>query len=566
MGVCKMDRIEHLRMDTHQLLHIKNLSVSATKGSEVVKSVGISIDKGEFVGILGESGSGKSVTCLSVGKLLAPTLKIIGGQIEFNSEKFGPLDLLTTDDKTIRAIRGKEISYIFQEPMTALNPVRTCGSQLLENVLLEGKLNKNEAKGKCISLLKEVEIADCDRAFKSYPHQLSGGQRQRVMIAMALAQNPSLLIADEPTTALDNIVQHEVLELIRRISAKNNMAVAMVSHNLNVLQKFCSKLVVMQKGKVVETGTVDQILNHAQHPYTKALVKCSPAGAKDGYFLPTLGDFLSSEKEIAEELNKPLIPLPTLSLGKLILNISHLEKTYRITSLTGKTEKKQALRGVDLELMQGESVGIVGSSGCGKSTLARMVVKLESIDQGEITIQGESVSCIKNLPNLVQMVFQDPYSSLNPRKKIADILTVPMKVNNIGKSSKERLEMAAELLEKTGLSRNDLQKYPGQFSGGQRQRICIARALASKPKILICDEAVSALDVSVQAQVLNLLKQLQINLGLSLLFITHDMQAARYLCQRIMVIENGTEVETQTTKDLFAHPKSAYTQKLIALS
>ncbi len=561
-----MDRIEHLRMDTHQLLHIKNLSVSVTNGSEVVKSVGISIDKGEFVGILGESGSGKSVTCLSVGKLLAPSLKITGGQIEFNSEKFGPIDLLTTDDKTIRAIRGKEISYIFQEPMTALNPVRTCGSQLLENVLLEGKLNKNEAKAKCISLLKEVEIADCDRAFKSYPHQLSGGQRQRVMIAMALAQNPSLLIADEPTTALDNIVQHEVLELIRRISAKNNMAVAMVSHNLNVLQKFCTKLVVMQKGKVVETGTVDQILNHAQHPYTKALVKCSPAGAKDGYFLPTLGDFLSSEKEIAEELNKPLIPLPTLSLGKLILNISHLEKTYRITSLTGKTEKKQALRGVDLELMQGESVGIVGSSGCGKSTLARMVVKLESIDQGEITIQGESVSGIKNLPNLVQMVFQDPYSSLNPRKKIADILTVPMKVNNIGKSSKERLEMAAELLEKTGLSRNDLQKYPGQFSGGQRQRICIARALASKPKILICDEAVSALDVSVQAQVLNLLKQLQINLGLSLLFITHDMQAARYLCQRIMVIENGTEVETQTTKDLFAHPKSAYTQKLIALS
>ncbi len=520
------------------MLQISNLSISFGP-RPVVKNVSLSIAAGQTLGLVGESGSGKSMTSFAVMGLL-PKGATAQGEILFNGK-----NLLSLSEKERCDLRRKNISMIFQEPMTALNPSLRCGEQVCEILQLHKGFDKQQAKERTLQLFTEVMIPRPEESFKKYPHQLSGGQLQRVMIAMAIACEPQLLIADEPTTALDVTVQREVLQLLQALQKRYGMAMLFVSHDLDVVSAICENIAVMQHGVVVEQGSAKDILHNPQHPYTKQLIKARKREIND--FCTQIGE---REK---------------------LLSVTNLSTTFVTKkNLFGKPlQTFTAVNNISLDLYKGETLGLVGESGCGKTTLGRSIMQLATAQQGEIFLNGEQINhaqgeTLKAFRRKVQLVFQDPYSSLNPRLRIGEAIVEPMLVHGICASKSEAVNEANKLLQKVGLDETYFSRFPHELSGGQRQRIVIARALAVHPQVLICDESVSALDVSIQAQVLQLLADLKKELGLSYIFISHDLGVVRQISDRVMVMRGGNLVEVNDTEQLFEHPQNEYTKKLIA--
>jgi peptide/nickel transport system ATP-binding protein len=517
------------------------------KGQALVKRISFEIKRGEILGLVGESGSGKSLTCLSVLSLLPENLST-EGKIVFTDSNDKSFELLNMDSKMRSEFALKKIAYIFQEPLTALNPVQTCGKQLLENIELcesNDKSNLEQAK----ALLLQVELKDTDKILNAYPFQLSGGQRQRVMIAMALAGNPDLIIADEPTTALDVIIQDDILSLLRKLCKENERSVLLVSHDLDAVQQFADRIAVMYKGEIVEIGESEKIINHPEHIYTKALLACKPKVEHLGYHLQTLADF--NDEKVAVPIAFP----KEIASEHRIASLSHVGKVFLNE---GKTF--HALKDISFELLKGRSTGLIGESGSGKSTISKLMVQLESNSSGSLNFDFENG---KPLSSNVQMIFQDPFAALNPSLTVKNMLLEVIRKHQ-GLSKKDSLKEAEELMHKVGLSKDDLLKYPNQFSGGQRQRLCIARALAVKPKLLICDESTSALDLSVQAQILNLLKTIQLSEQLSILMVTHSMAVAAWFCSYLIVLKDGSIVEQGETVNLIKTPIHPYTKAMVA--
>ncbi|NUM31794.1 MAG: ABC transporter ATP-binding protein [Bacteroidetes bacterium] len=522
----------------------------------LVKDVSFDVDEGKITGIVGESGSGKSVTCMGITKLLPKTVKI-NGNVLFTKNDGKTIDLLHCNENELTKLRGKEISYVFQEPMTALNPVYTCGFQVCEAILAHQKINKNELKSKVLNLFGEVKLPDTERIFNSYPHQISGGQRQRVMIAMALANNPRLLIADEPTTALDASVQKSIIDLMVEMVKKRGMSMIFISHDLNCLKSVANHIIVMYKGQIVETGDKNKIFENPSHPYTKALMKTRPDYKNAGYILPTISDLIG-QNENGEFFEKKfeVIKRNKNLIGNKILDVNNITKSYFKNSFFAKNKNSQAvIKGISFSAYSNSTIGIVGESGCGKSTLAKILTNLEKETSGDF----KNLSTDKSK---IQMVFQDPYSSLNPTITAGEAISEPMIVNKIN-SKKNTKQETLKLLELTGLTADFYYKYPHQMSGGQRQRVCIARALSTKPSILILDEAVSALDVSVQSQILNLLKDLQSKLSLTYLFISHDLNIVGYMADEIIILKNGKIEEQGKLPEILNNPQTEYTKFLI---
>lgn len=544
--------------------------------TQVLHSVDLHLKKGELLALVGESGSGKSVTSLTAMQLI-PNLasSLDNGEVWYYKEG-EKIALHHLSEQQMQTFRSKEIAMIFQEPMTALNPAITCGMQVLEVVNQHLKLSKTDAKRRCLELFESVELPKPDRIYSSYPHQLSGGQKQRVMIAMALSCNPKVLIADEPTTALDVTVQKEVLDLIKRLQQKHEMACLFISHDLELVREVADNIAVMQKGFIVENKGAEELFRNPQHPYTKALLACRPNLNTNLKSLATVNDFLENPsfnlttfyKENTLQLEEVQAYRDLLYNTPPILEIKDLSKIYSTNNFFGKSTSIRALDAISLSLYKGESLGIVGESGCGKSTLSKCIVQLEKQTAGEILLSTVSIQELLRQDSLsyrksVQMIFQDPASALNPKMKIGAILCEVMKVHGIGNSTSERQQKVEELLCKVGLLAEHFNRYPHEFSGGQKQRIGIARALALESKIIICDESVSALDVSVQAQVLNLLNELKDSFGLTYIFISHDLSVVKHFCDRIIVLNNGEIEEEGFPEDLFENPQSDYTRKLI---
>ena len=532
--------------------------------------------QGEMLALVGESGSGKSVTSLSSMQLIPQMAKQIdSGEIWYDKDG-EQIALHSLSEKEMQSFRTKEIAMIFQEPMTALNPSMTCGKQVYEAINTHLNLNSDAIKKRCLELFESVELPDPKRIYDSYPHQLSGGQKQRVMIAMALSCDPKILIADEPTTALDVTVQKEILELIKRLQKKENMACLFISHDLELVREVADHIAVMQHGKIVENKSKAALFKKPEHPYTKALLACRPNIHKSLKRLATVSDFLENEALDAAEFyaQNECEPEQVKKSREVcysqapILEVKALSKTYNDMGFFGKGTEVKALNKVSLELIKGESLGIVGESGSGKSTLSKCLVQLEKQNEGSILYKGTNIKELLSSAPLsyrkkVQMIFQDPASALNPKMRVGAILIEAMKVHHIGNNRAERMEKAVELLEKVGLEAEHFNRYPHEFSGGQKQRIGIARALALEPEIIICDESVSALDVSVQAQVLNLLNELKERFSLSYIFISHDLSVVKHFCDRIVVLNQGCIEETGFPEDLFDKAKSDYTRKLI---
>ncbi len=554
-------------MKTEHLLEIQDFSLSFVN-KLVIDKINFELKKGEILGIVGESGSGKSLTSLAIMGLLPKNAQTRGNILFRLDDRI--IDLAQESNESIR---GNEIGMIFQEPMTSLNPSMRCGQQVIENILQHKKQDLKLAKSKVLSLFEKVKLPDVERIYKAYPHELSGGQKQRVMIAMALASEPKLLIADEPTTALDVTVQRSILELLKELQQDSDMSIIFISHDLGVIAEICDRVVVMYRGKVVEQGLVQQIFNHPEQSYTQGLIACRPR--LDGRLkkLPIISDFtsgveidnsLETEEERKNRFEKIYSSEP-------ILKIKNLFKYFETSGGFFSQHKQQikAVKDVSFELYEGETLGLVGESGSGKTTLSRTLLLLEKPTEGNILYQGKdltelSKSQIRSIRKDIQIIFQDPYSSLNPRQSIMQIITEPMLIHNIGKNAKHRKQIAGELLEKVGLSKESLNKYPHEFSGGQRQRIGIARALALQPKIIICDESVSALDVSVQAQVLNLLNQLKEEFNLTYIFISHDLSVVKYMSDRLIVLRYGEIQEYGDADEIYKKPKTPYTTDLIA--
>jgi peptide/nickel transport system ATP-binding protein len=571
------------------LLQVHNLSIdfiAAGVESNAVKNISFAVNPGEILAIVGESGSGKTVTALSILQLLSGQV-LMKGQLLFSDKKNPAVDLLKTSAKQINAIRGKDIAMIFQEPMTSLNPVFTCGQQVMEAIRLQQHISLKAARQKTIELFQKVELPDPATLINRYPHQLSGGQKQRVMIAMAISCNPTLLIADEPTTALDVTVQKTILQLIKQLQQQMGMGVIFITHDLALVADIADTILVMYKGEIIEQGKTKQLLQHPQQAYTKALLACRPALHKRGEKLPVVNDFLGNNKNnqpaiytgiLRDEtvINKTILPPgyithPEVELSELILKVEHLKVYYpgRRSYLFGKIPALfKAVDNVSFTVNKGETVGLVGESGCGKTTLGRAILQLKPITSGSIILNGKNLVALpaKELQAIrkeLQIVFQDPYGSLNPRLMIGDAIMEPMKVHGILNNKNQRKEKVVELLEKVNLTAAHLNRYPHQFSGGQRQRICIARALALNPSFLIFDESVSALDVSVQAQVLNLLTDLKKEFRFTSIFISHDLSVVRYICDRILVMNKGKIVEQGTADQVYFSPENEYTKKLI---
>ncbi len=577
------------------ILSVRNLTVEFKdeKGSNhAVNNVSFDLYKGETLGIVGESGSGKSVTSMSLLRLIQePPGKITHGQIIFHSKRYGKIDLLGISRKQLRTIRGDEIAMIFQEPMTSLNPVFSCGNQITETLRLHQNLSKKAAKARALALLNRVKIPNPEEAFSKYPHQLSGGQMQRVMIAMALACKPSILIADEPTTALDVTVQARILEILQELRLDKDTATIFITHDLGVVAEVADRVMVMYKGNIVESGTVLEIFDKPQHPYTKGLLSCRPRLDIKLQVLPTVADFMQTDKEgyitgIANAKFK--------SVGEALINNYQVESDHRkavtekmksapileVKNLSThfiqqkgifkkKTSITKAVDSVSFDVYPGETLGLVGSSGCGKTTLGRSILRLIEPISGEIIFNGQNIRKLsqrqlRSLRKDIQIIFQDPYASLNPRMSIGEAIVEPMRVHHIFDSEKERKEKALELLELVNLSATFYNRYPHEFSGGQRQRVCIARALAVNPKFIICDESVSALDVSVQAQVLNLLNRLKEKFTLTFIFISHDLAVVKFIADRILVMNKGKIEEISYAEDIYNNPTSFYTKELIA--
>jgi len=572
------------------LLEIKNLITEFRSDGESFKAVNdisFTLSKGETVGIVGESGSGKSVTSLSVMQLIPkPPGKISNGEILFHSQKRGCIDLLKIPRKELREIRGNEIAMIFQEPMTSLNPVYSCGSQVMESLMLHLNLSKEEAKKRTLELFNEVLLPRPEQIFKSYPHQISGGQKQRVMIAMAMCCNPSILIADEPTTALDVTVQATILDLMKSLQQKHNMGILFITHDLGVIAELADRVVVMYKGKIVEQGTVLDIFSNPQHPYTKGLLACRPQLNKRLKWLPTVSDFMTvgSEGELIENVSSINDVIKNIEVSaddrkaqhkKLyakepILKIKNL-KTHFVTQKTilGKpVEMVHAVDDVSFDVYPGETLGLVGESGCGKTTLGRSILRLVEPSSGEVIFNGTDITKLskkqlRKVRKHFQIIFQDPYSSLNPRLTIGQAIIEAMNVHGVLKNEYARKKRVIELLEKVNMKESHFYRYPHEFSGGQRQRICIARALALNPKFIICDESVSALDVSIQAQVLNLLNQLKREFNFTYIFISHDLSVVKFMCDKMIVMNKGKIVEMGDADEVYLNPQSDYTKNLI---
>lgn len=564
------------------LLSIQNLSIQFSnegKKTIAVKNSSIEIKKGELVAIVGESGSGKSVTALSLLQLLPGQCNIGGKALFFQREK-QPVNLTQLSADAINDIRGKKIAMIFQEPMTSLNPVFTCGKQVMETIQLHQKLSTKQAKQKTIALFEQVKLPDPENIFHRYPHELSGGQKQRVMIAMAICCDPSLLIADEPTTALDVTVQKTILELIKELQQKNRMGVILITHDLGVVADIADKIVVMYKGEIVEQGITKLVLQSPQHPYTKALLACRPSGKMKGERLPVVSDFIGENgqstglfgpaTDIGQWTPDNNHQIPGNRQQPTVLQIEHLKVYFPLKKkIFGKPSQFfKAVDDVSFDVQQGETVGLVGESGCGKTSLGRTILQLIQPTDGKIYLDGKDIthikkSALRDMRRDLQIVFQDPYGSLNPRITIGNAILEPLMVHKVLANNKERKEKVMELLEKVSLLPDHFNRYPHQFSGGQRQRICIARALALNPSFLIFDESVSALDVSVQAQVLNLFNGLKKEFGFTSIFISHDLSVVRYISDRILVMHKGKIVEEGDAEQIYNHPQNEYTQKLI---
>ncbi|MDE3213948.1 MAG: ABC transporter ATP-binding protein [Bacteroidota bacterium] len=560
------------------LLQVKNLCVdfrSENHTQQAVQDVSFEVHKGETLAIVGESGSGKTVTSLSILQLLrGPHVAPSRGEIIFSPEGSPPVNLVGLPEKSLCAIRGNRIAMIFQEPMTSLNPVQRCGNQVMEAIFLHRRVTRKEAREKTLTLFSQVKLKNPGEVFAKYPHQLSGGQKQRVMIAMAMSCDPALLIADEPTTALDVTVQKSILELLQELQKTYGLSIIYITHDLGLVSGFANRVLVMYRGGVVESGPTEKIFSAPVQPYTRALIACRPSPAMKGKRLPVVSDFMGGTKKEVSAGNTIARVEGTSSTGsaprEILLKVEGLTVQFPIKkSLTGGRKKQfTAVDDVSFEVRNNEILGLVGESGCGKTTLGRTLLRLTEPTSGKILFRGQDVSKLKTadlrrMRKNIQIVFQDPYGSLNPRLTIGDAIEEPMKVHQILPTHTQRKDRIMELLEKVDLKPEHFNRYPHEFSGGQRQRICIARALSIEPSFIVCDESVSALDVSVQAQVLNLIGDLRLALGFTSIFITHDLGVVYYLSDRIMVMHEGKIVETGTAEEIYYHPQNEYTQRLI---
>ena len=596
------------RKETSPLLQVRNLRTYFDSEEGVVKAVddiSLQLEKGNTLGIVGESGSGKSVTAFSIMRLLESTGRIATGRISFLGR-----DLVRLPEPELRPIRGREISMIFQEPMTSLNPVFTAGDQVMEAILLHQKISKAEARLQTIGLFKEVGIPEPEQRVDAYPHQLSGGQKQRVMIAMALSCNPKLLIADEPTTALDVTIQAQILDILRRLRNQRGMAMLFITHDLGVIAEIADHVAVMFRGKIVEYGSILNIYTRPQHPYTKGLLACRPRLDYEFKRLPTVSDFMVTKEvngrvDVIERAldDGRLQSLISRGRGRLSHPKSELtalghpwEKSVHASDTTMVAEgqppllqvkdlkvhfpirkgillrvvgRVKAVDGISFNIYRGQTLGLVGESGCGKTTTGLALLRLVEPTEGSVLYEGFDVRTLarrelEKMRRRIQIIFQDPYGSMNPRMSIESALIEPMKVHGIGKNFSERRDRAVALLEEVDLESSYLHRYPHEFSGGQRQRLCIARALTVEPDFLICDESVSALDVSVQAQVLNMLKDLQEKRGLTYIFISHDLSVVKFMADMMAVMNNGKIVEFGPSENIYASPREEYTRRLIA--
>lgn len=561
-----------------QLLQVNNLRIKFCHDNEWTEAVhGINFDvfRGKTLGIVGESGSGKSVSCLAVMKLLDEKQC----HIDADNISLEGNDISKYNDHEMSEIRGKRIAMIFQEPMTSLNPVLRCGFQVMETILTHEKIDNEKAKQRVIHLFEKVRLPRPATIFNSYPHELSGGQKQRVMIAMALVCNPQILIADEPTTALDVTIQKEILALLRDLQKDNDMGMIFITHDLGVVAEIADYVTVMHNGTIVEHGTISEILQNPKEPYTKGLLACRPTVDIRLRHLPTVKEYLDGiwkdERQVIEKLSissqERTERLRKIYSQKPLLKIEHLSKWYPIRKglFNRTTDYVKAVDDVCFDLYPGETLGLVGESGCGKTTLGRTILRLIEPTSGKIIFNNIDVTALnskelRHFRKQAQIVFQDPYSSLNPFMTIGDAIAEPIMIHRPELDAFKRRDMVFELLEKVGLKDEHYKRYPHEFSGGQRQRICIARALAVNPKMIICDESVSALDVSVQAQVLNLLNELKNNMGFTYIFISHDLSVVRFMSDRILVMYNGKPVELNDADKVFNEPEKEYTKKLIS--
>ena len=589
----------------NDVLKIDNLKTYFNTEDGVVKAVddlSLSIKPGHTLGVVGESGSGKSVTSLTIMNLLAASAEVYDGSISFLGK-----DLINISTKEMRKLRGSDISMIFQEPMSSLNPVHRVGNQVAEAILQHEQISKEDAMRRVIELFEEVGIPDPDQRISYYPHQMSGGQKQRVMIAMALACNPKLLIADEPTTALDVTIQKQILDLMRELRDNRQMAILFITHDLGVIAEIADEVLVMYRGKVVEQGPVVEIYESPQHPYTKGLLNCRPRLDTTYKRLPTVSDFMDSEihKDGSATITEKTVGPERMNYfenhgrGRLLSKRSELqgygydevpsfygrEATCVAESVApllavdnlkvhfpvrrGLLQRTvghvKAVDGVTFNVFKGQTLGLVGESGCGKTTAGRAILQLVRPTSGSVSFNDETITpaSIKELRKKIQIIFQDPFGSMNPRMTIEAMVTEPMLIQGFGKSKKNRIDKAAALLEEVGMLPEHLKRYPHEFSGGQRQRICIARALAVEPEFIICDESVSALDVSVQAQVLNLLNDLQENRGLTYIFISHDLSVVKFMADMMAVMKDGQIVEYGPSEAIYRNPREEYTRRLI---
>ena len=552
--------------DTPPILTVNKLSI-AFGSTTVIHNISYKLHQNEILGIVGESGSGKSVSSLALLGLLHEGIsKISSGSIHYKGEA-----ITHYTSKAFQTIRGKKIAMIFQEPMSSLNPSMRCGIQVEEILRQHTTLSKSNAKAETLSLFAKVKLPDIERVYKSYPHEISGGQKQRVMIAMAIACKPDVLIADEPTTALDVTVQKEIIELLKTIQEDTKMSIIFITHDLALISEIADHVVVMFKGKIVEQGNINRIFNAPQHNYTRALINSRPTLKQRLKTLPTIKDFLAGEvkTEIITKTERNTRHAKLYSSPPL-LEVIDVEKTYiSKTGWWGKPESFKAVNGVSFKLYEGETLGLVGESGCGKSTLGNAILQLDKATSGVILYKGKDITklsgkAITHLRKDIQIIFQDPFASLNPRLPVGKAIMEPMEVHKLYASTAERKTKVVELLERVGLTEAHFYRYPHEFSGGQRQRIGIARTIALQPKLIVCDESVSALDISVQAQVLNLLNTLKKDFGFTYIFISHDLAVVKYMADQLLVMNKGKIEELDDADNIYSNPQKAYTKRLIA--